>query len=65
MGWPQPKNVDLVGAMVWSVLVRSDKEADVFSALDDGEVDAVSGVGWLVSRHKFRWVVWYPVATYR
>ena len=43
--------MNLVGVMVWRVLVSAFKEADVSSALNDGKVDAVSGIVWLVTWH--------------
>ena len=43
--------MNLVGVQVWSVLVCAFKEADVSSALNDGKVDSVSGVVWLVTWH--------------
>ena len=48
----------LVGEVIWSVLVSSFKEADVSSALNDGEVDPVSGVSLVVFWHWFGWLEW-------
>ena len=46
----------LVGEVIWRVLVSAFKEADVSSALDDGEVDSVSGVSLVVFWHWFGWL---------
>ena len=48
--------MNLVGEVIWRVLVSAFKEADVSSALDDGKVDSVSGVVWLVTWHWYGWL---------